>query len=792
MILKILKILANPNASIVDPSRAEKILDALESALNCLTNDQNYTDIIYAAAKCLESEDDFVCSIALRFLGIVVQTNVHKGNDTVFRQIFSENPEILSSWVELAQQPSVSATIRFACMKALRCWLESPPCAQWLSQVDQQCELVLAGFSDPSVYVVSATCSVLQFIISNHSDKSTEHTAYCDLYNNLLFNGSLVRRLQLSLSHSDASTEDKLAVLEFMWVLVSSKDQLSIQFLIDNKLFQIAVPLLGDVDRVVRNRCIDVLSTAQSCVVDPSILFLYPCGNISQFEICERTFELILGNVLGNPQSDNPQPSTGISYSLSVVGFLGIFSQQAARTSLKYNPHSHWIALLSDCLLSIAEERPSSGFNFESEVLPGYLQHIVHMFEAEIFSANPARQPGLRRSLVHGVLDIIQKIVAVPISYTQSLGNWCAILVRMTSNSKWLSETTLLKSITSCMVDFVSSPNISEMPEAQKLIMEHAWRILDQTNDQEYVRPHTYKLALNLLYNAVINKWAILNYLSIGDIIRARLNDQSWDIRDHTIEFLCSILDTNSDLEWMLDSGLVISIIERISDTNPQVRASSLQAISVSRDRLLFAFLSTEFSLQFMLRSANLVGYLEQSGIVSLLVEHFVSEDGLKDTEALVRRASASVFHTLIGISPAWRRITVDTPPFCSAIDSILNDPDLEVRLSGVSILSTLATAFLSDDNALECFHRCNGETRIIAGLKDTSGAMRRACLDATVKLEGLKSFKGHFEVAKSAALGTSVKDTEQELFNEEITWMIGVDENEDSKAAAALACYDC
>ncbi|KAI7828803.1 hypothetical protein BC939DRAFT_50735 [Gamsiella multidivaricata] len=162
----------------------------------------------------------------------------------------------------------VEALTRFSCWFALERVVKNDDGARWLIKTGKCAEMVSAALKDTSTYVITAACCFLVAIIENRSIEAQRITAHDTLLDTLLESISLYNLIHTMMTDQD-SERNRVAGLEFLWMITNARSDRGAAFLRQSQLFFSYMDLLTDDSRLVRSRALDVLSILLESVSNP-------------------------------------------------------------------------------------------------------------------------------------------------------------------------------------------------------------------------------------------------------------------------------------------------------------------------------------------------------------------------------------------------------------------------------------------------------------------------------------------------------------------------------------------
>ncbi|KAG0056112.1 hypothetical protein BGZ83_006373 [Gryganskiella cystojenkinii] len=116
--------------------------------------------------------------------------------------------------------------------------------------------------------VLTAACQFLVAIIENRSTGGEKTTAHDTLMDTLLESIALYQLIE-SMMRDQTSERNRLAGLEFLWMVTNTRSDRGAAFLRQSQLFYSYMEVLMDDSRLVRSRALDVLSTLLDSAADP-------------------------------------------------------------------------------------------------------------------------------------------------------------------------------------------------------------------------------------------------------------------------------------------------------------------------------------------------------------------------------------------------------------------------------------------------------------------------------------------------------------------------------------------
>ncbi|KAK3841953.1 MAG: hypothetical protein J3R72DRAFT_146177 [Linnemannia gamsii] len=258
--------------SIVDDTRHEKVLSYVSAfiaqgdstLMHTMLHEWAFLDVLQA---CLApGQDHRVSCVAMRLLGFLLQYDTEPEKTSIWTLLKTQYPSILAFMIESTE--GEEALTRYSCWFALEQAVRYDDAAQWLLASGKVASMVSGALKDSSTYVLTAACRFLVAIIENRSIDPLQHTTHDTLMDTLLESISLYKLIHTMMTDQD-SERNRVAGLEFLWMVCSAKSDRGTAFMQHSQLFFTYMDLLMDDSRLVRSRALDVLSLVLESSASP-------------------------------------------------------------------------------------------------------------------------------------------------------------------------------------------------------------------------------------------------------------------------------------------------------------------------------------------------------------------------------------------------------------------------------------------------------------------------------------------------------------------------------------------
>ncbi|CAG8636763.1 305_t:CDS:10, partial [Paraglomus occultum] len=528
--------------------------------------------------------------------------------------------------------------------------------------------IIASSFEDDSTYVVKATTKVLLSIIANSQSFLTScppSNAQDKLLDHLVTSLDLFRHIDLMLFDSTIHNDRRLAALELVWSLASSRRLNSVEFLRRCGHLLHINKLLRDPNRIIRARVVEILSVILEWVPDPLLLLKDESSTSSESNDC-----VVGRSDIALPLITQADNLDSVTTSVEVLVSLNKLILKDSANNRNYV--LKLLNILNFILdLVLAEQKNVSSRKDEfvdvisSETTREKLIGLLN---------NGKRSAAYRKTLVISLLNAI-RVVALDFSDKVLTDNCFSNTLIIISRPSYNTDHRVLKAGLS-VISIVLSANNDGID--YKTITDKVIRILLEILTNTSSEPRGIASVLETIATITGNP-NVREYLTNSSYatelvacVRDRCKDIRWDVRDSCLEFLKQLIMVEG-CSLSLMSELIEEVLIMLSDPESYVRASSLSVIqALIRSTLGWNYLT----------SNNL-----QYKIASMLPKI------LDDTETFVRRAVMELLISLIVERQCKMIILSDHNKEImnpEKMSKLVNDPDFEVRIRVIQFLHVI------------------------------------------------------------------------------------------------------
>ncbi|KAF9408419.1 BRCA1-associated ATM activator 1 [Podila epigama] len=704
--------------NIVDDTRHEKVLSYISAFIaqedpalyHTMLMDWAILDIF---EQCLAPGQDYrVSCVALRLLGYLLKHN------TVTDTTLTKSKEPFSVWQMLETRyrttildfiinntAGTEALTRFACWSALEQVATHDAGVQWLISTGRIAEAVNTALKDTSSYVLEAACRFLVAIIENRGIEKT--TAHDVLMDTLLGSISLYNLIHTMLLDK-ASERNRLAGLEFLWVVTNARSERCLAFLKQSQLFFSYMELLMDDSRLVRSRSLDIFSillesspfplailgkdTSSSCNMDV---------DRSEDEALVDCYKYLLENDIHSlmSQSDSLKAlhvATGILDAMikplstfkemhgqgtefkDIILSIVLWIIQAMQVYTKGDPqewqHIHVLAVSIVGHGKLAHLLNNEGFQQR-------IKSNSHAKPVRGGASTKNRSGTLPKTIVLSALKALQSLATLfPQTVEQSVS--INIVLSILFDEKLCADQRVVKAC------------LATLPIVLKTKVQNGHLLDDQlfSSAMKVIlgllqRPDGGSTLLRLTLSTLQEFFAddtlgrVLVEEKVGkdlaDSLSVKLYDTEWDVRDNAVEFIGNLFvkgGPDHGVAWALKYDQLESIFLKLMDEEAYVRAASIHAFEkIMRDARGWKGM----------RASQLEDRLSRQ--LPVLI---------RDSEAFVRRAVLEVMICLVSERESGTVLMVNGTDlfvdFTFMYKLTLDDPDWEVRIRACEFLAAV------------------------------------------------------------------------------------------------------
>ncbi|KAF9967129.1 BRCA1-associated ATM activator 1 [Mortierella alpina] len=576
--------------------------------------------------------------------------------------------------------------------------------------------------------VLTAACQFLVAIIENRSMEEQQFTAHDTLMTTLLESISLYKLIHTMMTDQD-SERNRVAGLEFLWMVTDSRSERGAVFLQQSQLFFSYMDLLMDDSRLVRSRALDVLSILLDSTAQPLRILGKDALPASSMDL-DRSDAQPLAECFKHLLEHDVLSLMTLTESLKALhvatGILDAMIKPLRQVS--DTSASQFVDIILSTILWIIQamqdttkvHEPSGGHN--AIVIPGYGKLAAKLNEPGFQDslrtqshAKPIRGSGSRggtlpKTVVLSALKALQSLALLfPTAVEKSVA--INVVLSILHNQQLCSDQRVFKAC------------LATLPMALKTKVQNG-QLLDEQLFASVMtvilglikRPTSGSTSLRLILAAILDFFEsdtlgkILVTENVGQELASglglKLYDMEWDIRDNVVEFIGNLFVTggpNHGVDWALKHDLLESIYQKLSDEEAYVRAAGVHAFEiVMRDSRGWNGMCLK----------NLDKRL--SGQLPALV---------RDSEAFVRRAVLDAMVCLVSERESGSILMVNgTDLFVDAkfmSRLTLDDADWEVRIRACDFMAAVWEHCLALDE------KADYRVRAAKRLKDTDSQIQ-------------------------------------------------------------------
>ncbi|KAI8360399.1 armadillo-type protein [Mortierella sp. GBAus27b] len=727
--------------TIVDDTRHEKVLSYVSAFIAQKDPAVFQTMLIHWSIldvfqACLAPDQDYrVSCVALRLLGYLLEydtapqaANGSGNREGVWQRLETQYPTTLSFLIE--NTAGEEALTRYSCWFTLERVVKYDDGARWLLNTGRCADMVSAALKDTSTYVLTAVCRFLVAIIENRSIDADRITPHDKLLDTLLESISLYKLIHTMMTDQD-SERNRVAGLEFLWMLADSGSVRGAAFLRQSQLFFSYMDLLMDDSRLVRSRALEILSTLLESTPNPLNVLGKDLATSNGMELdkSDDQAKVECYNFLLDHDVHSLLILTDSLKALHVA--TGILDAMI-KPLHQYNEMHGTGTLFKDTILSTilwiiqALQETSKAHQGSADAIrtgtivvqgtgklaqqlnqPGF-QDIVKTQSR----AKPSRGPAAARG---GTLP--KTVVLSALRSLQSLATLFPETVEKSASINVVLSVLFDQNL--CSDQRVFKACLTALPSVLKTKVRNG-QLLDEQVFGEVMtvvlgllqRPATSSTSLRLILTAVVEFFTddtlgkILAHekagLELANGLGLKLYDMEWDVRDNVVEFIGSLFQAGGPdhgVEWALKHDLLESVFQKLSDEEAYVRAASVHAFEI------------------VMHDARGWKGMCSKNLDERLSGHLPSL--IRDSEAFVRRAVLEAMICLVSERESGTILMINgTDLFVDAAFMsrlTLDDNDWEVRIRACEFIAAVWEHCLALDE------RADYRIRVSKRLKDTS-----------------------------------------------------------------------
>ncbi|KAI1319926.1 BRCA1-associated ATM activator 1 [Mortierella claussenii] len=606
--------------NIVDDTRHEKVLSYVSAfiaqgdpvLMNTMLVEWAILDIFQA---CLAPDQDYrVSCVALRLLGYLLKHDpIHGatvkslGSAGVWNLLETRYPTILNFMIDNTM--GEEALTRYSCWFAWEHAVKYDGGAQWLLQTGRSSVMVKEALKDTSTYVLAAACRFLVAIIENRSIEAERITAHDTLMDTLMESISLYKLVHTMMTDQD-SESNRVAGLEFLWMVTDSRSDRGAAFLCQSQLFFSYMDLLMDDSRLVRSRALDILSILLESTSNPlSVLGkdtassqsmeLDKLGDQAMVEYNDVYSLLVLTDSLKalhvatgildamikplHQSNEMYKAGSGIKDTLlSTILWIIQALQQSSKTDQITMSHVHTSVIRVE-----GDGRLANQLN-----QPGFQDQVKAQSRAKPTRGAAARGGTLPKTIVLSALKALQSLALLfPGSVEKSPA--INVVLSILFDQKLCSDQRVFKACLTTL-PIVLKTKVQDGQLLDEQLFASAMAVILDLLKRQSVGSTSTRLILTAIQeffaDDILGK--ILAQEKVGmqltNALGLKLYDMEWDVRDNVVEFIGSLFAVGGPkhgVDWALKHDLLESVFQKLSDEEAYVRAASIYAFeTVMRD----------------------------------------------------------------------------------------------------------------------------------------------------------------------------------------------------------------
>ncbi|KAG0030029.1 BRCA1-associated ATM activator 1 [Podila clonocystis] len=698
--------------NIVDDTRHEKVLSYVSAFIAQEDPALYHTmlvdwGILNIFEECLAKDQDYrVSCVALRLLGFllkhdtVTDSTLGGGGSPNVWQLLEQRYQSTILEFMINNTMGEEALTRYSCWFALESAVRYDAGAQWLMKTGKIAATVSAALKDNSSYVLEAACRFLVAIIENRGiEKTTTHDALMDTLLKSISLYSLIHSMVLD----QTSERNRLAGLEFLWMVTHARSERCTAFLKQSQLFFSYMSLLTDDSRLVRSRALDIFSILLESTPYP--LGILGSDKDSSTMDVDRSEDEALVECYNYLLEHDIRSLMAQSDSLKALHVAtGILDAMIKPLATHKEMHGQGLQF-KDIILSMvlwiiqALQEHSKGqqtewhhIQVDTVIVKGFGQ-LASLLNADGFQflvktnskAKPARGVGNRggtlpKTIVLSALKALQNLALMfPDTVEQSVS--INIVLSILFDTKLCADQRVFKACLATL-PIVLKTKVRNGHLLDGQLFSSAMKVVMKLLNE----PASSSTLLRLILTAVQEFFAddtlgrVLVQENVGrdlaESLEIKLYDKEWDVRDNVVEFIGGLFAAGGPdhgVEWALKHDLLESVFRKLSDEEAYVRAASIHAFeTVMRDS----------------RGWKGMGAKQ-------LEERFSQQlPGLiRDSEAFVRRAVLEAMICLVSERESGTVLMVGTVLFVDATfmyKLTLDDSDWEVRIRACEFLAAV------------------------------------------------------------------------------------------------------
>ncbi|KAH6602202.1 hypothetical protein BASA61_001362 [Batrachochytrium salamandrivorans] len=706
--------------AISDPARHEKIITYIDSVCKnspqtvaLLVNDMNAFSIL---SSCIRHPlDDRITSLALRLIGrLIASAAVSERNDLeLFPRLLDQHPLVLefildSSLVPSSTQDTVphSTVEIFGCLETLRLMLFDDHAIQWMvKEHTRLVAFIMQSLRDQNLFVVRSCSQLIVGIVC--IERQTMAVVHHELMAALAVSGEIEHVLR-EMSLSSADSDEKLTVLDLIWMLVESKNLNAMQFIINGDMVYSCFTMLLDTDRLVQHRAADVLKLLFTTSVVDSSSFL-PDSNPKRASILDYIVEEVLVSIV----EQQPHAKTCYIY-FSVLEIISRIRDNAIERQLATAAIECTYLSLIECNFSARYDSDSPDMEYPikggtAEVLIKLCTQTTNSILKSCTVGSLKQQTSSKGMVVHAMVTMLRHLNGSSVS-PENILKWTIGSI----SSEYLMPKTLISGLHTLYSVLDSNSSLSTLHS-------FVW-----TGIQYLFEPGTSTQHSSQMHKAMLD--LVLVLLRSSKVIR--------EMDDFVLAWFHEILSFGS---WEIQD-ITLDCIIKIIGALPLDRATALFYNSVYITKDIAACLLRESPF---LRSTALNCLNTMAGVAAFRQE-IDSDTSLSklilrmmttDSEAFVRRAAIGLVATLSKDVRYCHQLCEVGFVTHDVLEKCCFDEDLEVRIQAIQLIvawfGSPDEALVLDHSYKYIFFHLDADKLVLAMTRDSSRLVRLHLVDA-------------------------------------------------------------
>ncbi|KAF9143504.1 BRCA1-associated ATM activator 1 [Mortierella sp. GBA39] len=601
--------------NIVDDTRHEKVLSYVSAfiaqadpaLIHTMLREWAILDILQASLT--QGQDHRVSCVAMRLLGFLLQYDTEPEKASIWTLLQTQHPTVLTFMIE--NTAGEEALTRYSCWFALERAVRYDGAAQWLLASGKVAGMVSGALKDDSSYVLEAACQFLVAIIENRSIDPLHHTAHDTLMDTLLESISLYKLIHTMMTDQD-SERNRVAGLEFLWMVCSAKSDRGTAFMQHSQLFFTYMDLLMDDSRLVRSRTLDVLSLVLESTANPlSVLGkdITPSDAMDADMTDDQSQvdcfnHLLDSNVLSLITLTDSLKAFHVATTILDTMVKPLYQSSemhGAGTQFKNTILSTILWIIQALQESSAGDHDPNVFRHTEKIVvqgDGKLAKQLNQAEFQELVKTQSRAKPTRGAASRGgtlpktiVLSALKALQTLSMLFPQEVEKSTAIgvVLSILSDAKLCSDQRVFKACLTTLPAVLKTKVHNGLLLDEQLFAGTMKTILGLIK-----RPASGSTSLRLILTAIQEFFTdkilggILAREKVGqDLANAlgmKLYDMEWDVRDNVVEFIGNLFvagGPDHGVEWALRNDQLEVIFQKLSDEEAYVRAASIHAFEI-------------------------------------------------------------------------------------------------------------------------------------------------------------------------------------------------------------------